>query len=109
MELLDNSFFEDGNNWAGFIKNQLNQDYFRELATFLNLEFKNKTIFPTFNNIFSALESTSFDNVKVVIIGQDPYHSFELLDDSILPHAHGLSFSVPKQSKKNPPIIKKYI
>lgn len=70
------------------ISSECSKQYFKELNNKLEKEYVNETIYPEQNNIFKALELTPFENVKVVIIGQDPY---------INPgQAQGLSFSVPK-------------
>jgi len=63
-----------------------NKEYFRNLTNFIENEYSTKTIFPAKENIYSALKKTPYDKVKVMIIGQDPYHG-----DG---EAHGLSFSV---------------
>ncbi len=76
----------DWSNELGFI---FKQDYYQQLLTFLDYESKhNKTIYPSKDQIFKAFDLSSFDNTKVVILGQDPYHNEG--------QAHGLSFSVPK-------------
>jgi uracil-DNA glycosylase len=94
-------------DWKTLMKSDLNSDYFNHLKSFLKEDKKlKKLIFPYSDNIFNAFNFTPVKDVKVVIIGQDPYHSFEELDNQIIPHAHGLCFSVPKESKKIPPSLK---
>ena len=66
------------------------------MGIFVKNEYKTKTIFPPYENIFDALRFTDYDDVKVVILGQDPYHG--------LGEAHGLSFSV-KENVKMPPSL----
>jgi len=76
-------------SWKEILKDELNKDYFKNILNFLKKELNNwKTIFPQVNNIFDALNKTPFDNVKVVIIWQDPYHWAW--------QAHWLCFSVPE-------------
>ncbi|MDD2377008.1 MAG: uracil-DNA glycosylase [Clostridia bacterium] len=79
------------------IKEEKEKEYFKNLTLFIDEEYATKTIFPEKENIFKALESTAYEDVKVVIIGQDPYHG-----DG---QAHGLSFSV-KPNIKVPPSLK---
>lgn len=82
--------------WDIVLKEEFKKDYFKNLGIFVKNEYKNKTIFPPYNNIFDALRFTDYDEVKVVILGQDPYHG--------LNEAHGLSFSV-KEGVKMPPSL----
>ena len=82
--------------WDIILKDELKKDYFKNLGIFVKNEYKTKTIFPPYENIFDALRFTDYDDVKVVILGQDPYHG--------LGEAHGLSFSV-KENVKMPPSL----
>lgn len=82
--------------WDIILEEELKKDYFKELGIFVKNEYKKKTIFPQYENIFDALRFTDYDDVKVVILGQDPYHG--------LGEAHGLSFSV-KEGVKMPPSL----
>jgi len=76
-------------SWLEHLKSEFEEPYMQELSRFLRAEKSNgKVIFPHGQNIFAALNTTPLDAVKVVIIGQDPYHGAG--------QAHGLSFSVPK-------------
>ena len=75
-----------GNDWDNLLKHEYKKDYFKNLEKFVNDEYKNKTIYPKINEVYNAFRYTSFNDVKVVIIGQDPYHEEG--------QAHGLSFSV---------------
>ena len=84
-------------NWDIVLKDEIQKDYFKSLSIFIKKEYKNKTIFPPYENIFDALLFTDYDKVKVVILGQDPYHG--------LGEAHGLSFSV-KEGVKIPPSLR---
>jgi len=72
--------------WDIVLKDEMKQDYFKKLGIFVKNEYKTKQVFPPYENIFDALRFTDYDKVKVVILGQDPYHG--------LGEAHGLSFSV---------------
>ena len=73
------------------------KDYYKDLIEFVNEEYKTKTIFPPKDNIFEAFKITPLDKVKVVILGQDPYHGEG--------EAHGLAFSV-NYGIKTPPSLK---
>lgn len=85
-------------NWLDRLEGEFDQPYMAELKSFLNHEKeKGKVIYPKGSEIFNAMNMTAFDDVKVVIIGQDPYHGED--------QAHGLSFSVQK-GIKIPPSLK---
>ncbi|MDO4962933.1 MAG: uracil-DNA glycosylase [bacterium] len=83
-------------NWDIVLKDEFKKDYFKNLGIFVKNEYKTKIVFPPYKNIFDALRFTDYDCVKVVILGQDPYHG--------LGEAHGLSFSV-KEGVKMPPSL----
>jgi len=84
--------------WKKVLYNEFQKDYFIKLKQFLEDEkSKNKKIYPPGNLIFNAFEKTPFNKVKVVILGQDPYHGFG--------QAHGLCFSVP-DGMKIPPSLR---
>ena len=83
--------------WDIILEEELKKDYFKKLGIFVESEYKQKQIFPPYENIFDALRFTDYDNVKVVILGQDPYHG--------LGEAHGLSFSVRKGIKMPPSLL----
>ena len=85
------------NNWKIVLKDILNSDYYKELMDKVNNEYETKTIYPNKENLFNAFNSTDYDNVKVVIVGQDPYHGEG--------EAMGLSFSV-NNGIKLPPSLK---
>ncbi len=80
--------------WDDILKLEKSKDYYKELETFLEKEYSTKKIFPPKELIFNAFEKTSLDNLKVVILGQDPYHGEG--------QAQGFSFSTPSNIK-NPP------
>jgi uracil-DNA glycosylase len=84
-------------DWNNKLQNVIHSDGFKKLESYLEQEYQSESIFPPKNEIFKALEYTSFDNVKVVILGQDPYHGEG--------QAHGLAFSV-KRPVKTPPSLK---
>ena len=83
--------------WDVVLKEEMEKDYFKKLGIFVKNEYKHKTIFPPYENIFDALKYTDYDDVKVVILGQDPYHG--------LGEAHGLSFSVHNGIKMPPSLL----
>ena len=93
-------------SWKIAMEKDLNSDNFQQLTSFLLQEKQKNRVFPEEMDIFNAFNYTPFNTVKVVIIGQDPYHSCETIDNKIIPHAHGLSFSIPKRTKKIPPSLK---
>jgi uracil-DNA glycosylase len=84
------------NNWDDILQEELNKNYFKELVNFLNNESKTKTIYPKKEDLFKALKQTDYKDVRVLILGQDPYHG-----DG---EANGLCFSV-NHSIKNPPSL----
>ena len=86
-----------GNKWDEILKDEYKKEYFTNLMDFVKNEYKTKTIYPKQNEVFNAFRYTDFDNVKVVILGQDPYHGPN--------QAEGLSFSVSNEVLK-PPSLK---
>ncbi|MGN7385070.1 uracil-DNA glycosylase [Chlamydia abortus] len=74
------------NDWAPLLEDEFAKPYYLRLREFLVQEYKTYTVYPDMHHIYSALHSTPYENTKVVIIGQDPYHGPG--------QAHGLSFSV---------------
>ncbi|MBR3523269.1 MAG: uracil-DNA glycosylase [Bacilli bacterium] len=82
--------------WDVILKDEFKKEYFAKLGRFVKSEYKNKIIFPEYKNIFNSLRLTDYDDVKVVIIGQDPYHG--------VGEAHGLCFSV-QEGVKMPPSL----
>ena len=73
-------------SWKPFLKNEFDKPYFKELVSFVNQEYSKHQCFPPENQIFNSFGHCHFENTKVVIIGQDPYHG--------VGQAHGLCFSV---------------
>lgn len=87
-------------NWNNIIKKERNKEYFIKLQSFLDNEYKTKKIYPLKENLFHCFNITEFDKVKVVIIGQDPYHGPN--------QAHGFCFSVQKGCKIPPSLVNIY-
>ena len=81
-------------NWFKLLSEEFNKPYFKNLQNFLDEEYSKYTIYPKVENIFNALNATKYNDVKVVIIGQDPYHEPN--------QAHGLAFSVENDVKIPP-------
>lgn len=77
-----------GNDWDEILKDEFTKEYYLKLRAFLKDEYAHKQIYPHMNDIFNALVYTPFKDVRVVILGQDPYHGKG--------QAHGLCFSVQK-------------
>ena len=86
-----------GNNWDQILKDEYEKEYFKKLQEFIINEYKTKTIYPKMSEIFKAFVETSYDNVRVVILGQDPYHGEN--------EAEGLSFSVKVGIQKPPSLV----
>lgn len=86
-----------GNDWDEILADEWEKPYYKELRQFLKKEYSSRVIYPHMNDIFNALKLTSFEDTKVVIIGQDPYHGEG--------QAHGLCFSV-KKGVALPPSLK---
>lgn len=84
-------------SWSERLRGEFSKDYFVKLVDFVEKEYSNKVIFPEQNNIFRAFDETPFEKVKVVILGQDPYHG--------VGQAEGLCFSVP-EGVRMPPSLK---
>jgi len=86
-----------GNEWDKLLKEEFEKDYFKNLMEYIKSEYKEKVIYPKQNEVFNAFRYTDYNNVKVVILGQDPYHGPN--------QAEGLSFSVSNEVIK-PPSLK---
>ncbi|WP_282033641.1 uracil-DNA glycosylase [Metabacillus indicus] len=80
--------------WWQWLKPEFEKSYYAKLREFLKEEYASETVYPPMDDIFHALDATSYENVKAVILGQDPYHGPN--------QAHGLSFSVQKGVKQPP-------
>ena len=88
------------NDWDDVLSDEFEKPYYQALRSFLDEEYKNKTIYPLPQYIYAALKLTSYKDVKVVILGQDPYHEIN--------QAHGLAFSVNKGVAIPPSLINIY-
>lgn len=88
--------FTFNNEWDNYLKDEFTKPYYIELREFLKKEYKERTIYPDMYDIFNAFLYTPYDEVKAVILGQDPYHGEG--------QAHGLAFSV-KDGIKHPPSL----
>ena len=86
-----------GNDWDEILKGEFQKDYYIELRKKLINEYKTQQIFPDMYDIFNAMKLTAYNDVKCVIIGQDPYHN--------IGQAHGLSFSVRKGTVPPPSLV----
>jgi len=87
-------------NWAELLKSEFEKPYFKELQAFLEAEYNRYDIYPEMSNIFNALNAVKYEDVKVVIIGQDPYHEPN--------QAHGLAFSVQDGIALPPSLVNIY-
>ena len=87
-------------SWQQFIQQQKQQDYFIELEAFVSAERAEKVIYPDESLVLSAFEHTPLEKVRVVLIGQDPYHGPN--------QAHGLCFSVQRGVKTPPSLVNMY-
>ena len=85
------------NYWDAVLKEEYEKNYFKNIAMFINKEYKEKIVYPPKRDILRALKLTDYNDVKVVILGQDPYHGEN--------EANGLSFSV-NEGIKLPPSLK---
>ena len=86
-----------GNDWDELLQDEFSKDYYIKLREFLKAEYFTRRIYPDMHDIFNALKYTSYKDVRVVILGQDPYHGYG--------QAHGLCFSV-KSGVPHPPSLK---
>ena len=89
-----------GNDWDDLLKEEFEKDYYQKLRKFLAYEYKTQTIYPNMYDIFNAFRYTSYNDTKVVIFGQDPYHEPN--------QAHGLAFSVGDDVKIPPSLVNIY-
>ena len=85
------------NDWLPAIQDEFKKDYYRELYRFVKEEYSNTVIYPPAEDIFNAFHFTPLSKVKVLLLGQDPYHNEH--------QAHGLSFSVLPEQKDIPPSL----
>ena len=85
------------NSWEEVISEERKKEYFKNLEKTINTKYETTTVFPPKEKIFNAFDSTSFKDLKVVILGQDPYHGKG--------QAQGLAFSTPKEIKNPPSMV----
>lgn len=85
-------------SWSRVLESEIKRPYFIDLINFVASEYEKQTIYPRKTNIFRAFDVCPFDKVKVVILGQDPYHTEGMAD--------GLCFSVPSDVAKLPPSLR---
>ena len=88
------NLFDIPKAWQGALEDEINKDYYKKLMGFLNKEYQENVIYPKQENVMNALKYTDLDKIKVVIIGQDPYHGEN--------QAHGLCFSVEHSQRLIP-------
>lgn len=86
-----------GNRWDDLLAEEWQKPYYAELRAFLKEEYENGTVYPPAADIYNALKLTDYDDVRVVILGQDPYHEPG--------QAHGLAFSVPEGTPEPPSLV----
>ena len=91
---------ELGNSWQQLLKSEFEKDYYLGLRQFLREEYGNYNVYPDMYDIFNALKATAYEDVKVVILGQDPYHNPG--------QAHGMAFSVQKGVQCPPSLVNIY-
>lgn len=85
------------NDWLPALKEEFGKPYYKDLYGFVKKEYSTHVVYPPADDIFNAFHFTPLSEVKVVILGQDPYHNEN--------QAHGLSFSVPVSQKEIPPSL----
>ena len=85
-----------GNNWDNILAEEFGKEYYLKLREFLKSEYSRFSVFPSMYDIFNAFKATDYNDVKAVILGQDPYHEPN--------QAHGMAFSV-KQGVAIPPSL----
>ncbi len=89
-----------GNDWDEILKDEWNKDYYKKLRRILIHEYQNYEIYPDMYDIFNALKAVSYEDAKVLILGQDPYHGRG--------QAHGFSFSVRENVATPPSLVNIY-
>ncbi len=89
-----------GNSWDEILAGEFDKEYFKKLEAFLDEEYSKETIYPPREDIFNALKASAYEDTKVVILGQDPYHEPN--------QAHGMCFSVQKGVKVPPSLVNIY-
>ncbi len=89
-----------GNDWDELLKDEFSSDYYLKIREILKREYQTARIFPDMHNIFNALKLTSYEDTRVLLLGQDPYHGEG--------QAHGLAFSVNPDIKIPPSLVNIY-
>ena len=84
-------------NWDQLLQTEYEKEYFKKLIAFIDFEYQNYSVLPKREDLFTALKITTYEQVKVVILGQDPYHN--------LNQAHGIGFSVRENVKIPPSLV----
>lgn len=100
MEKEKNSMAAISNDWLEVLRDEFKKPYYKQLFQTVNQEYRTRKIFPPAEDIFNAFHLTPFHQVKVVILGQDPYHNYG--------QAHGLCFSVRKGVEIPPSLVNIY-
>ncbi len=85
------------NDWLDAVKPEFSKEYYKDLFCFVKDEYSKCVVYPPADDIFNAFHFTPLSKVKVLILGQDPYHNVH--------QAHGLSFSVPQDQREIPPSL----
>ena len=88
------------NSWDQLLKDEMEKDYYKRLREFLIEEYKTRTIYPEMDDIYNALRYTDYRDVKVMLLGQDPYHGRN--------QAHGFAFSVQEDVRIPPSLLNIY-
>ncbi len=88
---------EIGNTWDVLLKKEFQKEYFNKLNKFIEQEYVTKNIYPPKEQLFSIFKILQLEDIKIIIIGQDPYHQ--------LGQAHGMAFSVMPEVKKPPSLV----
>ncbi|MBC6314742.1 uracil-DNA glycosylase [Listeria grandensis] len=89
-----------GNDWDALLQEEFSKDYYLNLREFLKVEYGNERVYPDMYDIFNAIKYTAYQDTKVVILGQDPYHGAG--------QAHGMSFSVKPGVRTPPSLVNMY-
>ena len=89
-----------GNDWDALLADEFKKEYYLKIREFLKSEYKRYTVYPDMYSIFNALKMTSYEDTKVLILGQDPYHG--------VGQAHGLAFSVNENIAIPPSLVNIY-
>lgn len=101
MNCIDEQYIRENyifnKKWDVILDEEIQQEYYKKLGTFVKKEYREKVCYPKYQDIFNALRYTDYDEVQVVILGQDPYHGEG--------EAHGLSFSVLDGVRRPPSLI----